>query len=637
MAKAFTRAGITTRATLLGALALSGIGCSSPSNSGTSPVLAAGGNDATAQAGTSSVAGMTGNPTGGATGQAGGSPSNGGAMSEPDAGPMLPLGPAPDFGPNVLIFDPTMSMATIQSQLDGVIGKQASNQFGTDRYAYFFKPGSYSVDVKIGFYMQVLGLGQSPNDVQITGGVRSKADWFGGNATLNFWRAAENFSVTPTTDSNTEVWAVSQGTALRRAHVKASASLSDGGYSSGGFIADSAFDGPVTSGTQQQFFSRNTTWAGWGGGVWNMVFSGIDKPPQGAWPTLPYTVLAKTPLIREKPYLTIDSAGHYFVMLPAPKSDSTGNGWAAPGAADTAVTTDKFYVAKPTDTAATINAALAQGKHLLLTPGVYQLEDSLQVTRANTIVFGLGLATLVPSKGTAALTVADVDGVDVSGIIVDAGPTNSTTLLQIGPPGASASHSQNPSSLHDISCRVGGATAGTATSCVTINSSDVIGDDLWMWRADHGAGANWGGNVSKNGLIVNGNNVTMYGLFVEHFQEYQTLWNGNGGRLYFYQSEMPYDPPSQAAWQHDGVNGYASYKVADAVTTHEAWGLGTYCSFHSAVVSDNSIETPTAAGVSMHHMMTSWLNGTGGSGITHIVNGTGSGATQTTRQATSAN
>ncbi|HWZ92352.1 MAG TPA: coagulation factor 5/8 type domain-containing protein, partial [Polyangiaceae bacterium] len=154
---------------------------------------------------------------------------------------------------------------------------------------------------------------------------------------------------------------------------------------------------------------------------------------------------------------------------------------------------------------------------------------------------------------------------------------------------------------------------------------------------DHGADANWGGNVSKNGLIVNGNDVTLYGLFVEHFQEYQTLWNGNGGRLYFYQSEMPYDPPSQAAWQHDGVNGYASYKVADSVTTHEAWGLGTYCSFHSGVVSDNSIETPTAAGVSMHHMMTSWLNGTSGSAIAHIVNGTGNSATQAARQAISPN
>jgi hypothetical protein len=568
---------------------------------------------------------------------AGATSTNGGSTNQPDAGNDQPLGPPPDFGPNVLIFDPSMPMAMIQSQLDAVIGKQASNQFGTDRYAYFFKPGQYSLDVKLGFYMQVLGLGASPDDVQITGGVRSKADWFGGNATLNFWRAAENLNVTPTQDSGVEIWAVSQGTSFRRMHVKSSTNLSDGGYSSGGFIADSQFDGPVTSGTQQQFFSRNTSWIGWGGGVWNMVFSGVDKPPQGAWPTLPYTVIAKTPLIREKPYLTIDRDGHYFVMVPNTKMDSVGNSWSTAADSVTAVTTDKFYVAKPADSAAAINAALAQGKHLILTPGIYHLDDSIQVTQANTIVFGLGLATLVPNNALPALTIADVDGVKVSGIIVDAGATSAPTLIQVGPMGASAAHGQNPSSLHDISCRVGGATAGQAASCLTINSNDVIADNLWMWRADHGAGANWNGNVSANGLIVNGSGVTIYGLFVEHFQQYQTLWNGNGGRLYFYQSEMPYDPPAQAQWQHNAVNGYASYKVADAVTTHEAWGLGTYCSFHNAVVSENSVETPSATGISMQHMMTSWLNGAAGSGITHIVNGTGSSATQTTRQALSPN
>jgi hypothetical protein len=138
-------------------------------------------------------------------------------------------------------------------------------------------------------------------------------------------------------------------------------------------------------------------------------------------------------------------------------------------------------------------------------------------------------------------------------------------------------------------------------------------------------------------LIVNGNGVTVYGLFVEHFQEYQTLWNGSGGRVFFYQSEFPYDPPSESAWTHDGVNGYASYKVASGVTTHEAWGFGMYCSFRSAVTSDDAIETPTAAGVTIHHAMTSWLSGAPGSAVMHIVNGTGNAVTQASRQATTAN
>src|SRR5262249_32550031 len=123
--------------------------------------------------------------TGGASGAAGGP----GLF---DAASDAPLGPPPDFGPNVLIFDPSMPMATIQTQIDAVIARQQSSQFGTNRYAYFFKPGQYTLDVKVGFYMQVLGLGLSPDDVVITGAVRSKADWLGGNATLDFLPAAPN-------------------------------------------------------------------------------------------------------------------------------------------------------------------------------------------------------------------------------------------------------------------------------------------------------------------------------------------------------------------------------------------------------------------------------------------------------------
>ena len=77
--------------------------------------------------------------------------------------------------------------------------------------------------------------------------------------------------------------------------------------------------------------------------------------------------------------------------------------------------------------------------------------------------------------------------------------------------------------------------------------------------------------------MVNGNNVTLYGLFVEHHQQFQVLWNGERGRTYFYQSEIPYDPPDQASYTSaPGVKGWASYKVADSVTHHEAWGLGVY-------------------------------------------------------------
>lgn len=538
----------------------------------------------------------------------------------------------PDFGPNVLIFDP--SMPGIQARIDAIFQRQERSQFGPDRYAYLFKPGKYDLDVQVGFYTQVLGLGQSPDDVAITGAVRCKANWMANhNATCNFWRSVENLSVTPTQDRNTNVWAVSQATAMRRVHVRGAMNLWDGGWSSGGFFADCRIDGQLNSGSQQQWLSRNTQFGRWAGGVWNMVFVGTVNPPAGAWPKSPYTVIEKTPLVREKPYLVIDEGGHFQVMVPNLQTGGTlGTTWSAGRTPATALPIEQFYLAHPgKDNAATINAALEQGKHLLFAPGIYLLEESIRVTRPGTVVLGLGYATLQPQNGTPAIVLADVDGVKLGGILFDAGSTNSPTLLQIGQPGSTAAHAEDPIFLYDVFCRAGGATAGRATCFLTIHSSNVVGDNFWLWRADHGRGVGWDSNKNANGLVVNGNDVTIYGLFVEHCQEYQTVWNGNGGRVYFYQSELPYDPPSQDAWRHGSAGGYASYKVADTVRTHEAWGLGVYHVFRRpGILCESAIEAPNAPGIKMHHMLTFRLGGgQRGTGINHVISDVGSSTMST--------
>jgi len=541
-------------------------------------------------------------------------------------GGSVPPGPAPDFGSRVLVFDPTMT--NIQSQLDMVNSQMDGDQFDNNGYAYLFKPGAYNLDVRVGFYTHVIGLGQSPDDVTITGAVRSKADWMGGNATCNFWRTVENFAVVPSAaiDNGTNVWAISQGTSMRRAHIKGSLNLSDGGESSGGFIADTTIDGTINSGSQQQFLTRNDNLGTWQGAVWNMVFVGDTQTPAASWPQPPLTIVAATPLVREKPFLYIDSGGNYLVMVPGLKTTSSGSSWAAGMPPGFPLSIDRFYIAKPTDTAATINAALAQGKQLLLTPGDYQLDSPIQVTLPNTVVLGIGLPVLTPTGANGVLSVADVDGVSIAGLLVEAGQTTTPTLVQFGDMGSSADHSKNPTMSFDVHCRVGGNIAGTASSCFTVNSNDVIIDNSWLWRADHGAGADWNTNKSDSGLIVNGNNVTVFGLFVEHHQKYQTMWNGNGGSVYFYQSELPYDPPSQSAWMSSATeNGYPSYKVADTVTTHNGTGLGVYSFFQNgSVFDDNAFETPTAAGIVMTHLMTF---GSGSGGIKNIINGTGGPAT----------
>lgn len=535
----------------------------------------------------------------------------------------------PDFGPNVVVFDPGMSASSIQSLVNNIFAIQERNQFGPDRYAILFKPGTYNVDVNVGFYTQVLGLGASPDEVNINGAVHAEADWFDGNATHNFWRAAENLAINPSGGVNR--WAVSQAAPFRRMHVRGNLALDDNGWSSGGFLSDSRIDGQINSGGQQQWFTRNSQIGSWAGSNWNMVFAGVSGAPSGAsWPNPPNTVMGSVPVIREKPFLTIDAQGRYSVFVPAIRNNSSGTSWGAGAAAGQSISLDAFHIAKAgVDTAASLNAALDQGKHLLLTPGIYRLNDSLRVNRANTVILGLGLATLIPQNGVNAMTVADVDGVKIAGLLFDAGTVNSQVLLEVGPGGSAANHSANPTSLHDLFFRIGGAAVGRASVSARINSNHVIADHLWLWRADHGTGWGWDVNTTVNGLVVNGNNVSAYGLFVEHFHRYQMLWNGNGGRVYFYQSEIPYDVPDQASWMNNGVNGYASYKVADSVTSHEAWGVGIYCFFNvnRTVKLFSAIEAPAAGlnGAMFHNMTTVSLGGGYGE-ITHVINQYGDSA-----------
>jgi hypothetical protein len=518
----------------------------------------------------------------------------------------------PDFGPNVIVFNPSMPVAEVQQQIDKVYAIQQHSEFGPARYALLFLPGKYDVDVPVGFYTEVLGLGVMPDSVHITGNVHSDASLPRNNATCTFWRAAEGFSVTPT--GGTMQWAVSQAIPFRRMHVLGNIVLhQQHGWASGGWMSDSAIDANVDSGSQQQWISRNSEWSSWTGANWNMVFVGIKNPPSGEWPTPPYTKVAETPVVREKPFLQVDAAGNYSVRVPALRTNSSGVTWHGGSTPGKSIPISKFFIAHPGDTAANLNAQLASGKNLLITPGLYDLEEPIRVTRANTVVMDLGFATLRPINGTAAMTTSDADGIIVAGLLIDAGPVQSPVLLQVGPRTSHASHTKNPISLHDVFFRDGGAAVGRTIGNLEINSNGTIVDHTWIWRADHGSGVGWNQNLSANGLVVNGNNVTVYGLFVEHHQQFQVLWNGNGGRTYFYQSEIPYDPPDQASYTSTtGVNGWASYKVADNVTTHEAWGLGIYSVFrHPNVLLTRAIEVPKSPDVKFHHMITVALDNLG--------------------------
>ncbi len=567
----------------------------------------------------------------------------------------------PNLGPNTLIFDPSMPTAEIQAAVDAVAAKQVSNQFGADRYALLFKPGVYGADtpliLQVGYYTDVAGLGASPTDVTINGHVDVYNQCFTNPdgspnciALDNFWRSVSNLTINVSglsgCRSSGDFWAVSQASPIRRVAITGgNLTLQDyctagPQYASGGFIADSATQ-YIINGSQQQFFVRNSTFTGWSNAVWNQVFAGVPTAPAHIYPNPAYTTLTSTPVSREKPFLTVDSKGNYGVFVPAVQRDLTGASWSATAATPgQQLPISRFFIASPSTPIGEIDAALLFGKDLILTPGVYQLPHPIVVERPDTVILGLGLATLVPTGGNEAITVADVSGVHIAGLILDAGPENSPVLLKMGfglfglplPRGGFFSHVDNPSVLNDVYFRIGGATAGKATTSLEVDSSDVILDNIWAWRADHGTGVGWTGNTADHGLVVNGDRVTALGLAVEHYQKEQVLWNGNAGETLFYQSELPYDPPSQAAWTEPlargTASGYPAYVVSDLVNTHQLFGSGIYSNFNQGIfiAEDNAMTVPDLPGIAIHDTGTVFLSGSGQ--ISHVINKHGATANQ---------
>lgn len=560
------------------------------------------------------------------------------------------------LGPRVFIISPLMPQSRIEDIVNGVAARQITNQFGSQRYAILFKPGVYGsasapLNFQVGYYTTIAGLGASPTDVTINGSINvyNQCDSSGCVALNNFWRSLSNLTINVTDPAGAgcyagNFWAVSQAAPMRRVLVDGKVTLMDyctgPSYASGGFIADSEFDGSqLINGSQQQWFTRNSIIDSWSNGVWNQVFSGDVGAPATCFPAQascggPYTTVPVSPVTRESPYVYLDALNAFNVFVPSAQVNTSGTSWLSGGATPgTSVPLTSFYVAQPTvDTAASLNAALASGKNLLLTPGIYNLNQAINVTAADTVVVGLGFPTLVPQQGNQALKISANKGAIVSGLLVDAGPVNSQVLVTVGCTADScgAADASDPNLVSDVFFRIGGATRGSATKALVVNSDDTILDDIWAWRADHGNGVGWNKNTAATGLVVNGTNVTAYGLFVEHFQKDEIVWNGDNGTDVFLQNEMPYDPPSQTQWQRSpGVYGYPALKIAKGVSHFAGYGLGSYSNFTAAsVYSINAFQVPSSlpAG-SLNNLLTVFLNSTSFGGILNVVNNKGGSAT----------
>lgn len=556
-----------------------------------------------------------------------------------------------NFGPNVYIFTPSMSLSDIQTTVDNIANQQLTNQFGTQRYSLLFEPGTYGtsanpLNFQVGYYTAVAGLGQSPSDVVINGSINVYNQCPESNnctALENFWRSLSNLTINVNNSTlgcyAGEFWAVSQAAPVRRVQVNGNATLMDyctgPSYASGGFIADTEFiNGSIVSGSQQQWVTRNSQIDGWSNGVWNQVFSGVIGAPATCFPAQascggPYTTLATSPVTREEPYLYLDSNGKYNVFVPAVQFNSSGTTWANGQTPGSSIPISKFFIAQPGNTASQINTALLLGENLILTPGIYNLDEPIVVERPDAVVLGLGFPTLIPQKGNPSMIVLPSRGIMLSGMIFDAGLPNSPVLLQFGTP--FGANSNDPSAIQDVFFRIGGAEPGRANFSLSVGSDDTILDDVWAWRADHGNGVGWTDNTAGTGLIVTGNNVTAYGLFVEHYQKYEVIWEGNHGTDIFFQNEMPYDPPNQAAWMEaPGVDGWAAFKVPNNVTSFSGWGMGSYSYFDLgvAIYAANAFEVPTTLPPgSFNDLLTVFLSTAGSGGILNVIDNTGGPST----------
>jgi len=596
----------------------------------------------------------------------------------PDSAAVATTSLCPDanvaaFGPNVCVFSDAMTQSAIQTDLNNIAAQQVpvASQFDSDRYAVFFQPGTYGsaanpLIFQVGYYTEVAGLGAMPQDTVINGAIdvfnylcsNGNSDC---NSDDNFWRSLSNLDLNvdlpasppdyvppiqesggPYCTNSAEMWSVSQAAPIRRAIINGSVVFQDycasDDYASGGFIADSQVSGDLDFYGNQQYLVRNSDIGGANGcpdGLWNMVYSGVQGAPAAAFSGQceQNTVLATSPVTEEEPFLYTDSSGNYRVFVPAVQRDTTGPSWTSGSEAGTSVPLSKFFVASPDTPVLAIDAALALGKDLILTPGVYDLSQPILVSRPDTVVLGLGFATLVPQDGTAAMIVLANTGVKLSDLIFDAGPVNSPVLLSVGVPGFGSGTAADPDAIQDVFFRIGGAetTPVSATVSLLDNADNSIIDDVWAWRADHGNDVGWTQNTGDTGLVVTGNDVTAYGLAVEHYQKNEVIWSGQGGTEVFFQNELPYDPPSQAAWMASpSQDGYPAFLVTRNVSSFHGYGMGSYVVFidtTATLFDTEAVEAPDTPGVQFSNVFAVWIGGSGGDDS--IINGVGGPVTST--------
>ncbi|KAJ1452337.1 hypothetical protein M885DRAFT_527207 [Pelagophyceae sp. CCMP2097] len=483
-----------------------------------------------------------------------------------------------------------------------------------ERSALLFKPGLYEdADVGVGCYTEVLGLGEQADDVAFVGERTLHAlDSCDGH-----WRSAANLRV-----AGDLHWRAGDSASLRRVRV--------GGdwVGASGFAADVIVDGAATADARQsQWFARNSRFnATLGGRVQVCLVGCVGGEAHSIPQRMGRAVLRveAAPLVAAKPYLTLGADGLYTLQIPDVVANAT-DAFLGPQKGR-AVPLNDVFVAKPSDARdGTLHAKLAAGLHVILTPGVYELDDPLDLDHRGQTLLGLGFATVVaPPDGAPALRVsAKTPGVRVAGVIFEAhavAPRGRTTLVEWGDEGATdAGDANDPGVLSDVSARLRHATSSLAT-VVRIHASKGIGDNLRILRCDAlqgGAQATEATNVAHVGLEVLGADVTLYHVAVEHLLSDQVRWTGEGGSLFSASLTLPRDA-TQARYASHGFSGLV---VAAPVRRHASIGVVVRAAFREAVFVLTALQTSVSQNVTV--LAPTAVHEEGPGGILSVINGEG--------------
>jgi hypothetical protein len=618
---------------------------------------------------------------------AGGAASASAAVANPCT--TTPTNAAPvasPFGPNVTIFDPSMSVSSINAALSAAPPAGGKRQF-------YFLPGTYGdptvtpatattsnvIQAQVASGTAVAGLGTGPCDVVINGALSIN------NGSLAIRPSQmSNLTINPIqagVPAGGMLWYTSQTATLRRVNILGNLYVSTVNQTPGGcqnpcdpvaqgfqiniipgvangfVIANSVVTGTVINGDglnrpnvegnggNSDIYFQQDDIGGYTGFGSDMVFNGTLGAPSddfGPGSISPYaapghiTNVTRAPVIREEPWVYWDGTA-FQVFRPSAQFDVRGPNWSTQASQGDVLPLSSFYLATAgTDTAATLNAALASGKDLILGPGTYVLDAPLTVALPNKVVLGLG-DPILRADNTSTLVVKDsapgsvLAKFNANGRAFDASDVGQVPFAEnqivIGDTPHGAGSRENPTTLSDVN-----SVSGSRNLYLLNQDYTILNQGQIQSNNNSGDGyttTNWTNAASsETGAIVNGDHTTWQGLWLEHFKKTQITWNGEYGDVTFLQNErpltVPYDNPGEIGQQphvwkmsadFDGYPVLAITPTVDHFSLHgfQSWsrlGNGCYCNVTSVIT------TRVKPDVKLHALFTGEILGSVPAGTT---------------------